>query len=380
MCNITKDYDAWDIVQDALECKIPEQVPTFCLGGDWDFMERFYAEIGFTYEEFTQYKKDDLPWLCPVNIPLSVKLGIDLTWITSLGQMTWLDDYNEPGQMHGGRFKVANRLSSYTPPNEEEKMPIPHWWYLKPGLTTKEQIQEYMEKDIHYSKKEFKRYGKIIEVCEEKYNLVVSVGLTGPWENLHFGIGYANIAKFWRKDREFLHEIVDFYSNFALDGMKKLVKYAKPKVIMVGDDYGYNSGLQMSMEMWRELVKPTLVKHVQIAHEAGAKFLLHSCGNVGELFGEFVEIGIDGIESLKPFNNDLPALKRKYGEDIALVGTIDDSNLLKYATPEEVKESIAESLDALGPHGYIPGATNFLLDQPPDNILAMVEAIRNYQI
>ncbi|MGV9204192.1 MAG: uroporphyrinogen decarboxylase family protein [Promethearchaeia archaeon] len=380
MRNITKDYNAWDVVRDALECKTPEHVPTFCLGADWDFMERFYAEIGFTWEEFNQYKEDKLPWLCPVNIPLSVKLGIDLTWITSLGQVVWLDEYSEPGQMHGGRFKVANRLSSYKPPDDAEKRPIPHWWYLKEGLTTKEQIQEYMKQDIKYSKKEFKNYGKIIEVCEEKYNLIVSLGLTGPWENLHFGIGFANIAKFWRKDRKFLHKINDFYCEFALDGMRKLVKYAKPKVIMVGDDYGYNSGLQMSLKMWRELVKPTLAKHVHIAHETGVKFMLHSCGNIGELFGEFQEIGIDAVESLKPFNNDLPALKQKYGDDIALVGTIDDSKMLKYSTPEEVKQSVTKSIDTLGPHGYIPGATNFLLDQPPNNILAMLDAIRTYRV
>ena len=209
---------------------------------------------------------------------------------------------------------------------------------------------------------------------------MVSVGITGPWENLHFGIGFGNIAKFWRKDRKFLREINKFYCDFALDGMRKLVQYAKPKVVMVGDDYGYNSGLQMSLEMWRELVKPTLAKHVEIVHKRGAKFMLHSCGNIGELFEDFVEIGIDGVESLKPFNNDLPALKQKYGNDIALIGTIDDSKLLKYADPSEVKKSVRNSIDNLGPNGYIPGATNFLLDQPPKNILAMFEAIRDYAI
>jgi uroporphyrinogen decarboxylase len=149
---------------------------------------------------------------------------------------------------------------------------------------------------------------------------------------------------------------------------------------MIGDDYGYNSGLQLSKEMWREIVRPTLEKHAEIIHQYGGKFLLHSCGNIGELFEDFIEIGIDGVESLKPFNNDLKELKHKYGDQLAFIGTIDDTNLLKKGTPNQVKKEVTKSIKELGPAGYIPGATNFLLDQPPHNIIAMIDAIKSYKI
>jgi len=374
------ESDTWEIINDALECKVPKRIPTFCLGADWDFMERFIAEVGFTYEEFRRLKKDRIPFICPTHIALSIKLNIDFAWMTALGQIIWLDEYNEVGMMHGGRFKVVSRDSTYEPPEGHVKRPIPHLWYLKEGLTTKKAIQNFMEKKIRYPKYEFKNFYKLHTVCENKYNLIISGGLTGPWENLHFGIGFGNIAKFWRKDRKFLHEINDFYIDIALKGMENLVNIGKPKVIMIGDDYGYNSGLQMSVAMWRELVKPTLAEHVKIIHDSGAKALLHSCGNIGELFKDFVEIGLDGVESLKPKNNDLVGLKQKYGDKIALLGAIDDTDMLKYSTPEEVKKSVTQSIKDLGPGGYIPGATNFLLDQPVENIYAMLEAINEYKL
>jgi len=376
----TSSNDALEILTDALECKVPNRVPTFCLGADWDFMERFYAEIGFSFEEFKEYKKDRLPFLCPINIPLSVKLGVDFTWTTSLGQVIWLDEYDEPAQMHGGRFKILTRYSNYEPPDDRPKRPIPHFWWIKEGLTDEKAIRNYMKLKIRYNKSEFKRYSKVSATCERKYNLIVGAGMTGPWENLHFGIGFANIAKFWRKNRTLLNEINDFYSNFALEGMEHLLKYGKPKIVMMGDDYGFNKGLQMSLEMWRALVKPTLAKHVSMVKDSGAKFLIHTCGNVGELFKDFVEIGIDGVESLKPKSNDLIGLKQKYGKDLCLAGTIDDSVMLKYAPPAEVKKSVTQSIKDLGPGGYIPGATNFLLDQPVQNIYAMLEAIREFNI
>jgi uroporphyrinogen decarboxylase len=282
--------------------------------------------------------------------------------------------------MHGGRARIVTRKSTYQVPEGRVKHPIPHFWYLKEGLTTKEAIRDYMEKTVRYSKGGFKRTKKLIDVCERKYNLIVATGLTGPWENLHFGIGFGNIAKFWRKDREFLHEINDFYINFSIKGMQDMVRICKPRVVMIGDDYGYNTGLQMSLEMWRELVKPALKEYVKIVHDAGGKCILHSCGKIEELFEDFVEIGLDGVESLKPKNNDLIGLKKKFGDKIALIGAIDDSEMLKYSSPEEVKKSVTQSIKDLGPGGFIPGATNFLLDQPVENIFAMLEAIRDFKV
>lgn len=374
------DNDALEILNDALEFKVPKRVPVFCLGADWDFMERFIAEIGFTYDEFKEFKKDRIPLTCPTHIGVSIKLGVDFAWSTGMGQIIWLDEYSEPAQMNGGRFKIVTRVSTYQPPEGRIKRPIPHWWWMKEGLTTKEAMQNYMKMNIQYPKGEFKRYHKMQQICENKYNLIVGGGLTGPWENLHFGIGFANAAKLWRKDRKFLHEINNYYRDFALKGMEDLLRYGKPPIVMVGDDYGYNSGLQMSLEMWRELVKPTLAEHVRQVHEAGAKFIIHSCGNIGALFKDFVDIGIDGVESLKPWSNDLPALKQQFGDKICLVGTIDDSNMLNESNPAQVRESVTKSIKTLGPGGYIPGATNFLLDQPVQNVLAMIDAIKEYKI
>ena len=61
------------------------------------------------------------------------------------------------------------------------------------------------------------------------------------------------------------------------------------------------------------------------------------------------------------------------------MGTIDDTNLLKKETPKEVRENVKISIEKLGRTGrYIPGPTNFLLDQPPENIVSMYKAIQEF--
>ncbi|MFX0189032.1 MAG: uroporphyrinogen decarboxylase family protein [Candidatus Hodarchaeota archaeon] len=70
--------------------------------------------------------------------------------------------------------------------------------------------------------------------------------------------------------------------------------------------------------------------------------------------------------------------REKYPK-ISLIGTIDDSEMLIYESPEFVRNSVKKSIKTLGKKGgYIPGPTNFLLDQPPENIVALYKAIQEF--
>lgn len=365
-----------DIILDAIECRTPERIPSLCLGANYDFMEQYFSEIGMSYDIYSQYRKDGIP----IVYALLIEMGFDFSWAFVSSKMIWLENINEPALMHGGRFKIITRDSPYQPPKGKEKHQIPHYWYTTHGLNTKQDVEDHLKRELAFSTQSMHHLKGLIHTCETKYGLILSVGFPGPWENLHLGAGMGNIAKWWRKDRNTLHKLSNLISSYSIKGMKDIMKIIKPLFVLIGDDYGFNDGLQMSLEMWRELVKPTLRELAQIVHDAGSKFLLHSCGNIGELFPEFVEIGVDGVQSLKPINNDLIKIKKKYGSKISLLGTIDDTDLLKNETPNIIKKVVKKAINDLGPGGFIPGPTNFLLDQPPKNIIATIQAINDYKI
>jgi uroporphyrinogen decarboxylase len=189
----------------------------------------------------------------------------------------------------------------------------------------------------------------------------------------------AQVAKFSRKDPKFLEEILE--KNFEVQGkgLERMMKLGKNlPAVMCGDDWGYNHGLQMPVKFWRQFIKPILKRYVEIVHSYECKFLIHSCGNIGEIFPDLIELGIEGVESLQPTINDLPGLKQKYGDKIALLGTIDDTNLLVNGTKERVWTEVTTMVKTLGKgSGYIPGATNTLLDAKVKNVKTMIEAIQS---
>jgi len=373
---------ALERVLTVLEGKIPDHVPSFILGGDCDFVYRFMnSPYKLTEEDMEQLDKDRVSYMIPFIhsivakfsppeiLPGGIDAKIDMCWSIAGGGLIQLDFTNKILLQSGGTYDAVIKEDG-----------IPHLWYTGPALLKKEHIEEYWEKEkeLKPNSSGFRNLSRIRKTMLEKYDIVVSQGISGPFENCVFGIGLANFARFARKEPGFLKQHIDFqWETFEEPSLQLLMKQ-KPDVVMCGDDYGFNAGLQMNIKQWRKFIKPTLSEYVKIAHDGGAKFVLHSCGNIGEVFPDFVEIGIDGVESLKPKNNDLKMYREKYPE-IALVGTIDDSEMLKFESPEYIRNSVKESMQLLGKKGgYIPGPTNFLLDHPPENIVSLFKSIQEF--
>ncbi len=381
MVNIKK-MSALERVLTVLEGKIPDRVPSFILGGDCDFVYRFMnSPFKLTEEDMKQLDKDRVSYMIPFIHSIVAKFStpevlaggidakIDMCWSTTGGGLIKLDFTDRILINNGGTFDAFVKDDG-----------IPHSWYTGPALLKKENIEEYWEKekDLHPNPATFRNLSRIRKTMLEKYDVVVSQGITGPFENCVFGIGHANFARFARKDPRFLQQHIDFQWETIEEPSLKLLMNQKPDVVMCGDDYGYNRGLQVSIMHWRKYIKPKLAEYVKYAHDGGAKFVVHSCGNIGQIFPDFVEIGIDGVESLKPKNNDLKMYREKYPE-ITLIGTIDDSEMLIYESPEFIRNCIKKSIKSLGKKGgYIPGPTNFLLDQPPENIVALFKSIQEF--
>ncbi|TFG18352.1 MAG: hypothetical protein EU530_09385 [Promethearchaeota archaeon] len=353
----------------ALEHKPVDRFPVFSLGSDYAFYNEFFNNIGFTPEEVKQFSTDGIltgpPWAHAINI----KLGFDADWTSLAGQVHYDPESKQILDTFGGTDKVVV--------NDDG---TPHEWYVRPFLTSKEKIREWWKlgRPKPYMDGMIKPKVKITQTLIDKYEMLSMIGLPGPWENLHMSIGMGQVAKFCRKDQKFLEEILE--KNFEVQGkgLERLMKIGKLPVIMCGDDYGFNHGLHLPVKYWRQFIKPILKRYVEIVHTYDAKFLIHSCGNVGEIMGDFVELGIEGVESLQPTINDLPAYKQKYGDKIALLGTIDDTSLLVNGTTEHVWSEVTNSVKILGKgSGYLPGATNTLLDAKVENVKTMIEAIHS---
>ena len=92
-----------------------------------------------------------------------------------------------------------------------------------------------------------------------------------------------------------------------------------------------------------------------------------------------------GFEILNPVQTacagmDPRELKREFGQDITFWGGgCDTRHILNNATPEEVKAHVREQVEIFAPGGGFVFKTvhNILPDVPPENVVAMFEAIHD---
>ena len=145
-----------------------------------------------------------------------------------------------------------------------------------------------------------------------------------------------------------------------------------------GDDYGQQNGLIMSPDTWREFIKPGLKEMFGKVKDAGKVVALHCCGNISELLGDMVEIGLDIYQTVQPEIYDLKKLKADHGKGLTFWGAISTQKTLPFVTPEELKEIVRETINIMGAGGgYIAAPTHGVPDDvPAENIVALIEVLK----
>ncbi|MGD8398049.1 MAG: uroporphyrinogen decarboxylase family protein [Anaerolineae bacterium] len=144
--------------------------------------------------------------------------------------------------------------------------------------------------------------------------------------------------------------------------------------IFMGDDLGYASGTIVSPRVLREKFLPQTRRIVDLVHGAGKLFALHTCGNVYEVMGDLIDLGIDAKHSFEDKVMPVEDVYRRWGEQVALIGGV-DVHLLASGTEAEVRRRTREILDACGSGGgYVLGTGNSVANYIPlRNYLAMVD-------
>jgi uroporphyrinogen decarboxylase len=155
-------------------------------------------------------------------------------------------------------------------------------------------------------------------------------------------------------------------------------------IVLFGDDLGMQTGPQISPEMYREFFFPRHKRMWQRAKEkAEVKVMLHSCGGLYELLPQLIDAGLDIIQPVQTTarNMEPTKLKREFGRDICLWGGgCNTQQVLTWGSPPEVAEDVQQRLRVLAPGGgYVfQQIHNILANVPPENVVAMLDAVRAY--
>ena len=155
-------------------------------------------------------------------------------------------------------------------------------------------------------------------------------------------------------------------------------------ILRFGDDLGMDSGPFMPPEQYRRLFKPRHAKLCDYVHKhSQMKTFLHSCGSIYEIMPDLIEAGYDVINPVQCACRDMDPvrLKREFGKDICFWGGgCDTREVLNRGTPAQVRKHVIRQMEVLSPGGGFVFNTihNILPEVPPENIVAMYEAVEAF--
>jgi uroporphyrinogen decarboxylase len=182
-----------------------------------------------------------------------------------------------------------------------------------------------------------------------------------------------------RHAHRFLDKLVELHLANLERFMAAVGEYID--IILFGDDFGMQTGPMMSPKMYCEFFKPRHKLLWNRAKElADIKVMLHCCGGVRELLPHLIEAGLDAINPVQISCSGMNAaeLKVEFGSEITFWGGgCDTRDVLSNGSSQQVAKHVKKQVETLSPgSGFVfQQVHNILANVPPENIVAMLDAV-----
>lgn len=141
-----------------------------------------------------------------------------------------------------------------------------------------------------------------------------------------------------------------------------------------GDDWGSQISLLISPDTWRKIFKPLYKELIDKIKAAGKKVFFHSDGYIMDLYPEFIELGVDALNS-QLWCMGVEKVAEKYAGKITFWGEISRQTTLPNGNPADIFEAANVMKQHLAmEQGGLIGQSEINKDVPFENIEALLNA------
>lgn len=256
------------------------------------------------------------------------------------------------------------------------------WTNIQPGIIGEVKnpvFEEYDEIDTYVAPTEqfVKEWdanketlaGQIGE-AREKGKFIIG-GWISIFERLQYLRGTENLYCDIALEEEDMDKLVEIVMGFQRVYLKKWLEMDIDAVAF-GDDWGSQRSLLISPNQWRHIFKPLYQELIDMIKAAGKKVFFHSDGCIMDLYPEFIEMGVDALNS-QLWCMDIEKIAENYAGKITFWGEISRQTTLPHGTPKEIREHAEIMKKLLHKNGGLIGESEVNRDVPLKNIETVLE-------
>lgn len=179
--------------------------------------------------------------------------------------------------------------------------------------------------------------------CRETDSFVIGSGLARPFERLQWMRTTEQLFMDLALEPENVKKALRIIHGFYLKEMEIWCRTDVDAVFFM-DDWGSQTSLLISLEMWREFFWPLYKDYIELAHRCGKKIFFHSDGYIIDIIPDLIDLGLDAINS-QVFCMGPEKLGERFAGKITFWGELDRQHLLPNGTMDEI-DAAAELLAA----------------------------------
>jgi len=192
-------------------------------------------------------------------------------------------------------------------------------------------------------------------------------------------MGYEQVCTAMYEDPALLKKVFDKVGETMEYLFKGYVSYDFVGAVIISDDLGFKTQTMLPPKSLHEYVFPWYKRLIKIAHDAGRPVILHSCGNLKEIYEDLITMGIDAKHSYEDVIMPVWEFKKTYGNRITALGGFDVDKICRLTEPEVRKHARFIVDNAAKEGGYAMGTGNSVANYVNiQNFLAMLEETFNY--
>lgn len=200
-------------------------------------------------------------------------------------------------------------------------------------------------------------------------------GPGGVLENVTSLLGFETLCYMQLEDPDLLQEICDQVGSRLVRYYERAVIHPAVGAIISNDDWGFQSQTMLSPAAMRQYIFPWHKKIAATAHAVGKPVILHSCGNLHEVWEDIIEdMAYDGKHSFEDKIQPVESVYEQYGSRIAIMGGF-DLDFTCRSTPAQIRARVQAMLRQVGDRGGFAVGTGNSVPYyvPTENYLAMID-------
>ena len=250
------------------------------------------------------------------------------------------------------------------------------WHVAEPGVVgeVKEPILGEWSRLAHFtppnSQARSEEWDHVNRVCDSSSKFMLSGVCARPFERLQFLRGTENLYIDLAYDTPEVRTLISIVHQYYLEEVTRWTQTSVDGVMLM-DDWGSNTSLLISPEMWRAIFKPIYMEYCEIIHKGGKVVFFHSDGNIEAIYPDLIEVGVDVLNS-QLFCMDIERLGSRFSGKITFWGEIDRQRILPFGSPAEVAAAVRRVRAALD-HGK--GGVIAQCEWGKDNSRENIEAV-----